>query len=392
MKDQHKTKAQLIDELEQTRGRVAEFEQVEEALRESEERYSSLVESTHDAVYQIGLDMRFQFANRKYLSRVGLSLTELVGQEYGKLHPWDTSEEFIEIVDKVIKSGKPVTYEYFSYRDNKYFLRTLSPVIGKKSGEISAINIFSKDITKCKQVEEALRESEVGYRDLVHELETILDLIPGIIAYKDKNNNLIRVNKYLADAHNMTKEEMRGKNCFDLYPKEQAQKYWDDDLEVINSRKPLLNIEESWQSDEGMKWVNTNKVPYIGENGEVIGVLGTAMDITELKQMENALRESEKTLAIKNDSLNDKNAALRELIRHIDDEKNEMVNRILANVDQLIMPILARVRRMENRVDMQYIDLLEESLNNIISNFGYELYKKSPALSPREVEIGNMIK
>ena len=80
MNDQSKTKAQLIRELEQTRNHAAELKQTIEALWESNELYLSLVESTDDTVYLISRDMRYEFANRKYLSRLGLSLAELVGQ------------------------------------------------------------------------------------------------------------------------------------------------------------------------------------------------------------------------------------------------------------------------------------------------------------------------
>ncbi|MFC1543286.1 response regulator transcription factor, partial [Candidatus Neomarinimicrobiota bacterium] len=90
--------------------------------------------------------------------------------------------------------------------------------------------------------------------------------------------------------------------------------------------------------------------------------------------------------------LNDKNAALREMIRQVEDEKNRIENQILANVSQLIMPILARMRGMDVPLGWKYIDLLEESLNSIVSDFGYKISKKSSTLSPREVEIGNMIR
>ena len=145
---------------------ITKRKQAEEALRDNEERYRSLVESTDDAVYLIGRDMRYEFANRKYLSRLGLSSAELIGQEYGRFHPSDTSEEFVKKIDQVFRSGKPMIYEHLSHRDNKYFLRTLSPVTGEKPGEIRAITVTSKDITERKQAEEALSNSEERFRRL----------------------------------------------------------------------------------------------------------------------------------------------------------------------------------------------------------------------------------
>ncbi len=180
MNDQHRIKAQLNDELEQTRTRVAELERVEAALRKSEERYRSLVESTDDSVYLLGRDMRYEFANRKYLSRLGLSLAELIRQEYGKLHPSDASEEVAKKVDQVIKSGEPMVYEHLSHRDDRYFLRTLSPVIGEKPGKIRAITVTSKDITERKRTEEALKQRTYDMRERIKELSCMYGVATSI--------------------------------------------------------------------------------------------------------------------------------------------------------------------------------------------------------------------
>jgi len=139
-------------------------------------------------------------------------------------------------------------------------------------------------------------KSEKKYQKIAKELEIILDYIPGLIFYKDNKNNFIRVNKYLADAHNMTKEDMEGKSLFDFYPKDQAQAYWDDDLEVIKSGKPKLNIEEPWETEEGTRWVSTNKIPYVDDNGKIIGIVGFSVDITERKKIEQKLRKSQEQL------------------------------------------------------------------------------------------------
>jgi PAS domain S-box-containing protein len=112
-------------------------------------------------------------------------------------------------------------------------------------------------------------------------MELILDNIPELVFYKDAENNLIRVNKYFADRHKLNKKEIEGKSCFDLYSKEQAQAYWDDDLEVINSGKPKLNIVEPWETEDGIRWLNTNKIPIFNEKGKCTCIIGFSIEITE---------------------------------------------------------------------------------------------------------------
>jgi len=154
------------------------------------------------------------------------------------------------------------------------------------------------------QAEEVLRESEKKYKHLCNELEAILDHLPALIFYKDKKGNFIRVNKYVADAHHMQKKELESKSTFDLYPEDQAQTYLEDDLKVIESSEPKLFIEEPWETEKGKRWVSTSKIPFIDEQGDILGIIGISIDTTERKQAEDALRERTKDLGERVKELN----------------------------------------------------------------------------------------
>ncbi len=75
---------------------IAERKRAEEALRKSEEKYRSLVESTEDSVYLVDKDGTYLFMNNKYLSRVGSPVEEVVGSPYGKFHSEEKTKEFVE--------------------------------------------------------------------------------------------------------------------------------------------------------------------------------------------------------------------------------------------------------------------------------------------------------
>ncbi len=136
------------------------------------------------------------------------------------------------------------------------------------------------------------RTAELQFRS--SELTTIIDSIPGLVFYKDNDNRYVRVNQFVADAHKMKKEEIEGQSCWDLYPKDVAKAYYDDDMEVINSGKAKLNIDEPWDTEDGRRWVNTSKIPFLDESGKVVGLIGVSMDVTERKEAEEEIARQAK--------------------------------------------------------------------------------------------------
>jgi PAS domain S-box-containing protein len=157
----------------------------------------------------------------------------------------------------------------------------------KSAEQLKSINQqLLSEITERKKAEEALQKT-------TKELQVILDSVPAGIWYKDTENRLLRVNKAGAESIGMKVEDVEGRSVSDIFP-EDAEHYYEDDLEVIKSGKPKLGIVERLQVPGGEnKWVQTDKVPYRDEQGNVAGVIAFVQDITERKQAEQVLHESE---------------------------------------------------------------------------------------------------
>lgn len=158
-------------------------------------------------------------------------------------------------------------------QNNEYFLLT------------EEYKTANKELIIAKEKSE---KSESRYKQLSNQFEAILDHIPGLVFFKDKKNNFVKVNKYFADAHKLKKKEFEGKSASAFYPLKDSEKYYNDDLEVINSQKSKLNIEEPWETETGSKWVNTSKIPFV-ENGKIEGVIGISLDVTERKNFERKM-------------------------------------------------------------------------------------------------------
>ncbi len=273
-----------VKELEK---KIARFRQVEAAVRESEERYRSLVESTKDSIYLVDRNCRYLFINRKHLSRFGWQRDEVIGRAYGEFHSEEEAKRFMEKVNKVFETGKSLLYEYRSQRDGGYFLRTLSPVKDKAGSTIS-VTVVSKDITERKRAEEALRDSR-------NMLQTVLDSIPSAVFWKDRDSIYLGGNRSWLEAAGLkSSEEVVGKSDYDLpWEKEQTDKFREDDRRVMESGIPEYDIIEPYLRADGTHaWAKTNKVPLRDTEGNVTGVLGTYEDITANVQAEEALLQS----------------------------------------------------------------------------------------------------
>jgi len=122
------------------------------------------------------------------------------------------------------------------------------------------------------------------------ETQTIIDASPIMIFYKDRENRFIHVNKALAESMNLPKEGIEGKTANEVLPN-QATSYLKDDKEVIASGKSKIGIIEPIDSSSGTRWLQTDKIPYRDVDGNIIGIIGFSIDITERKLAEEQIRQ-----------------------------------------------------------------------------------------------------
>jgi len=262
---------------------ITERKKMEETLR----NLSQAVEQSPVSVVITDIYGNIEYGNPNVCRLTGYSIEELAGKNPRIFKSGHTSDEEYAQLWNTITSGGEWNGEFLNKKKNGelYWESALISPIKNQEGKIIRFLAIKKDITERKRNEELLLKSEESYKNLSRQLESILDHFPGLVFYKDKLNNFIRVNKNLADGFNKKKEELEGVNLNQLYPAEIADQYFQDDLSVIRSGDARLNIEESWETADGLKWVSTSKIPFIDDAGEIRGVIGISMDITERKQV-----------------------------------------------------------------------------------------------------------
>jgi PAS domain S-box-containing protein len=189
---------------------------------------------------------------------------------------------FNKSADEVVEAG-------YKIAASETEIGRLNAQLEKKLEETNA-ELYRKN----KELESALAEAGRAADSLQkqqEDLQIILDSAPTWIFYKDKENRFVRVNKVFADIMGSSKEQLEGKSLFNLYPREQAEAFWRDDKEVMASGRPKMNIIESVEIKKELRWVQTDKIPYRDAQGNIIGIIGFAVDITERQQAEEELKK-----------------------------------------------------------------------------------------------------
>jgi len=168
----------------------------------------------------------------------------------------------------------------------------------------------SPEFTEHVRIEAALHRQR-------EEQQIILDAMPAMVWYKDRENRILRANRAAAESIGKTPAELVGASTYDLYP-EDAGHYHQDDLEVIRSGRPKLGIIEHMRTGTGdLRWVRTDKIPYRDEHGEIVGVIVFAVDITDYKRAEAALERSRDELDVR---VRERTAELAEAVESLQSE------------------------------------------------------------------------
>ncbi len=323
-----KSNAELVEELEQLRRRVADLESEGGAHPPpgdepaGKNRYREVVRTSMAGFWLIDMEGRFLDVNAAYCRLSGYSREELLRMRIRDVEAMETPEETARHITAITEEG----YDRFETKHRRKDGATVDVEVSASLSDVEdgRIVAFVRDITRSKRAEEeltaayqqlqasnqqlkateqqlrasnqqleasnrqlradeeALRRSETLYRRLVQHL-------PQRIFIKDRNSVFVSCNANFAHDSGLEPEQVIGKDDFALYPRELAEAYRADDRAVMEAGQPKV-IEEPVPARGETRWVHTIKVPFHDERGNVIGVLGIFEDVTERRQAEESAR------------------------------------------------------------------------------------------------------
>jgi PAS domain S-box-containing protein len=272
----------------QTQQQLAEIDRTQQQLRDSEKRYHQILDSIADMVLVKGPESKILWANQSFRDYYGMSEEELEGIVDAPFNIPDYTLQYIKDDSFVFQTGHTleIPEEPVVRHDGEVRLfSTVKTPIRNQEGRITMTVGVSRDMTERKLAEELVKASETKYRSLV---ETSQDMIWSV----DAIGRYTFVNPAVKYIYGYEPAEMLGRPFSDFLTPEQTQK----DLEVFAS---LLTGEsfvrhESAQiaKDGSIKYLMFNAISLYDESGNILGITGTATDITDRKLAEAALQHA----------------------------------------------------------------------------------------------------
>jgi two-component system NtrC family sensor kinase len=269
---------------------ITKHKQAEEALRQSEERYRTILDEMGDGYFETDLVGNITFVNDAMIRRLGYSKEGLIGMNYRALRPKEQAKAVFEAYNRMYKTGEPLR-DFFTEiicKDGSHiFAETSAFPIRNDKGEIIGFKGIRRDITERKRAEEALRQSEERYRTILEEMEEgyyELDLAGTFTFVNDAMSHIL----------GYSRDELIGMNYNAYTPKEDVKSIFQEYNRVYRTGEPLKWYPmPEFRKDGTLILAEDSVFPLRNEKGEIIGFRGISRDVTERKKTEEALRQSE---------------------------------------------------------------------------------------------------
>lgn len=243
--------------------------------------FKLLVDNIPQPIWIKDLDLRFIYINKEY-KRIYKSINKnFIGLNDKEIFEDVANEECYRHCNKVLRTLEPLTDD--GYLNGQRRKVTIIPLI--HDGKLIAIAGIYDNLHAISEKDKIIEEQETV-------LKVIMDTLPGKVFYKDKKGKYVYVNKQFNEFYNGEElGELVGKTNSEIHSsKELAVKYTKEDNEVIETKKSI-RAETILYSDEGTEiYTEAVKVPVIDKDGEVAGVVGLILDVTEKKEAEEKLR------------------------------------------------------------------------------------------------------
>lgn len=297
---------------EQVQAELIERRQVEVALKESQVQLQQQLAEI-ETIYQsapIGLnvldtDLRFVRINQRLAEMNGLPIEAHIGHTVRELLP-DLADAAESLLHRVLETGEPLLNVEITGETpaqpgvQRTWIESFLPLKDSdtsngQSQQIIGISTVCEEITDHKRIEAERNSAEAALQENQALLKAVLDNTTTVIYIKDLEGKYLLVNHQFEQLTSYAVSDITGKTDFDLFPEVEAQHFWHNDRQVLQSQTPV-SFEEEVPLNNGIAIYFAIKFPLYRANGELFAVCGMSTDITKRKQAEEELRQTKEVL------------------------------------------------------------------------------------------------
>jgi PAS domain S-box-containing protein len=297
---------------------LEERKKVSEALQASTERYREVVESQSELVCRCFADTTLTFVNESFCQFFGQPREKLLGQRLLDLVPEAIHERMLRNIATVVVGRRSVICEceaLLPEYKTTWQQWVIHPIAGP-NGHIREIQAIGRDITPRRRAEDALRESEERYREVVEsQTEMVFRYAP--------DTTVTFANEAFCRFFRSRKDELLGRRLTELLPREMARKVLNG-LATVLLRRRVVSWEHPFPTNESTSWHQWMNYPIVDAIGRVREIQAVGIDITDRKRAEEATRNLAHTSRL---------ALVGELTAMIAHEVSQPLSAILSNTE-----------------------------------------------------------
>jgi PAS domain S-box-containing protein len=268
-------------------------------IQESEEKYRSILESVEEGYFEVDLAGNLTFFNDSLCRILGYSRDEMLGLNSREYTNPQTAKRIYQSFNEIYRTGNPAMirdYEVIRKDDGTTRVAELSASLKRdSSGKPIGFRGVVRDVTERNLAEDALRQSEEKYRELVENANSI-------ILRRDTNGRITFFNEFAQKFFGYSENEILGKNVSGtIFPDtEPARRNLDNLLKSLRKdpERQAISEDENMLRNGEKVWITWTYKPIFDRKGKLTEVLCIGNDITELKRAEHKKRDLEAQLQV----------------------------------------------------------------------------------------------
>jgi PAS domain S-box-containing protein len=275
---------------------LTQRKQDEQTLRQSEERFRAIFENAGDGIVLTDTETKkIHAVNQAVCEMLNYSEQQLLNMEVEDMLTAEDLPHVMSTFEKQASGELPLAEDIPLQRgDGKIIYTDIKAFPIHLGGKRYLAGIF-RDVTKRKEAEQQIQFEKNLF-------QSFMETLPAAVYFKDLDSRFIRTNQRTAQAFGLEKNEtLIGKSDVDFYPAGAAKKKRRDELQVMQTRRPI-QIEEQ----NGSRWFLTTKAPRYDQSGELAGTFGISFDITDKIRAQQDLEHSQRLLRSVFDTLHER--------------------------------------------------------------------------------------